>query len=102
MGGSADSGGFTANYVSEIYDGSLGWKDIAWLKRYFSSPSFLCNYLLIIELNSITNLPIMAKGILRADDAELAAEYGVAAIIVSNHGGRQLDGVPATVPNKIR
>jgi len=37
------------------------------------------------------------KGILRPDDAELAVHHGVAAIAVSNHGARQLDGVPATV-----
>lgn len=46
---------------------------------------------------SITNLPIVVKGILRADDAELAIQHGVSAIAVSNHGGRQLDGVQATV-----
>ena len=39
----------------------------------------------------------MVKGILRADDAELAIHHGVSAIQVSNHGGRQLDGVQATV-----
>lgn len=37
------------------------------------------------------------KGILRVDDAELAVQHGVSAVVVSNHGGRQLDGVPATV-----
>lgn len=42
-------------------------------------------------------MPIVVKGILRPDDAELAVQHGVSAIIVSNHGGRQLDGVPATV-----
>ena len=46
---------------------------------------------------SITNLPIVIKGVLRADDAELAIQYGASAIAVSNHGGRQLDGVQATV-----
>ena len=46
---------------------------------------------------SITSLPIVVKGILRADDAELAVQHGVSAIAVSNHGGRQLDGVLATV-----
>ena len=42
-------------------------------------------------------MPIVVKGILRPDDAELAVEHGVSGIIVSNHGGRQLDGVLATV-----
>ena len=46
---------------------------------------------------SITKMPIVVKGILRPDDAELAIQHGVSAIAVSNHGGRQLDGVPATV-----
>ena len=44
-------------------------------------------------LHSITSLPILLKGILTAQDAELALEHGAAALIVSNHGGRQLDGV---------
>lgn len=53
---------------------------------------------LLIKFNfSITKMPIVVKGILRPDDAELAVQHGVAAIAVSNHGGRQLDGVPATV-----
>jgi len=43
-------------------------------------------------VRSITSLPILVKGILTAEDALLALEHGVAAIIVSNHGGRQLDG----------
>jgi len=43
-------------------------------------------------LHSITSLPILVKGILTAEDAELALHYGADAIIVSNHGGRQLDG----------
>lgn len=46
---------------------------------------------------SITNLPIVAKGIMRADDAVKAVQAGCAGILVSNHGARQLDGVPATV-----
>jgi isopentenyl diphosphate isomerase/L-lactate dehydrogenase-like FMN-dependent dehydrogenase len=43
-------------------------------------------------LHSITQLPILVKGVLTAEDAELALEHGVVGIIVSNHGGRQLDG----------
>jgi len=42
-------------------------------------------------------LPVILKGILTAEDARLACEHGVAGIVVSNHGGRQLDGVPATM-----
>ena len=48
-------------------------------------------------LKSITKLPVLVKGILTADDARKAVEHGVDGIIVSNHGGRQLDCVPATV-----
>jgi isopentenyl diphosphate isomerase/L-lactate dehydrogenase-like FMN-dependent dehydrogenase len=59
-------------------DASLAWKDIAWLK-------------------SLTDLPLVIKGILTAEDARLAVEHGAAGIVVSNHGGRQLDGVQATI-----
>lgn len=59
-------------------DPSISWKDIHWLQ-------------------SLTRLPIIIKGILTKEDAELAVEHGVQGIIVSNHGGRQLDGGPATV-----
>lgn len=62
----------------DLVDPSLSWKDIAWLRRR-------------------TKLPIVLKGILRADDAERAVEEGVDGIVVSNHGGRQLDGVVPTI-----
>jgi isopentenyl diphosphate isomerase/L-lactate dehydrogenase-like FMN-dependent dehydrogenase len=48
-------------------------------------------------LRSLTSLPLVLKGIQTAEDASLAVEHGMNAIIVSNHGGRQLDGVPATL-----
>ncbi|KAI9565496.1 hypothetical protein GHT06_009288 [Daphnia sinensis] len=67
-----------AAYASVMFDPSLTWQDITWLK-------------------SITKLPIVVKGVLRPDDAELAVQHGVSAIAVSNHGGRQLDGVQATI-----
>jgi len=54
------------------------WKDLAWLRSH-------------------TRLPIILKGILSAADAALALEAGVDGIVVSNHGGRTLDGVPATI-----
>jgi 4-hydroxymandelate oxidase len=47
-------------------------------------------------LQSITRLPLVLKGILHPDDARQAAALGVAAVIVSNHGGRTLDTVPAS------
>ncbi|NXG67071.1 HAOX2 oxidase, partial [Hemiprocne comata] len=59
-------------------DPSVTWNDIYWLR-------------------SLTHLPIIIKGILTKEDAELAVRHGVEGIIVSNHGGRQLDGVPATI-----
>jgi len=65
-------------YVSSLFDQSLTWADVDWLK-------------------SITNLPLVLKGILRADDALTAISHGADAIIVSNHGARQLDGVLATI-----
>src|SRR5215469_9105465 len=48
-------------------------------------------------LRSITSLPILIKGILTAEDARLSLEHGVSGIIVSNHGGRQLDGVVTSI-----
>ncbi|XP_051125258.1 glycolate oxidase 1 [Andrographis paniculata] len=74
---SANDSGLAA-YVSEQIDRSLNWKDIKWLQ-------------------SITKLPILVKGVLTAEDAHLAVQAGAAGIIVSNHGARQLDYVPATI-----
>ena len=48
-------------------------------------------------LRSVTSLPIVLKGILRADDAREALKHDIQGIVVSNHGARQLDTVPATV-----
>jgi 4-hydroxymandelate oxidase len=49
------------------------------------------------RLREITSLPVVLKGVLHPDDARLAVAHGVAALLVSNHGGRQLDTVPATI-----
>lgn len=51
-------------------------------------------------MQSITSLPIILKGILTKEDAEIAAGLGIQGIIVSNHGARQIDGVPASVSCK--
>ncbi|XP_065597794.1 2-Hydroxyacid oxidase 1 [Cyrtonyx montezumae] len=67
-----------AVYVADAIDASINWEDIKWLR-------------------GLTSLPIVAKGILRADDAKEAVKLGVDGILVSNHGARQLDGVPATI-----
>jgi len=48
-------------------------------------------------LRSITKMQIWIKGVLTAEDTELAVQYGCDGVVVSNHGGRQLDGVPATI-----
>lgn len=49
------------------------------------------------RLRAVTRLPIVVKGILCREDARLAADHGAAAVVVSNHGGRQLDGAPAAL-----
>ena len=64
--------------LGDIVDTSLTWRDLEWLR-------------------SESSLPLLVKGVLTAEDALLAAEHGAEAVIVSNHGGRQLDGVPATL-----
>ena len=72
----ADSG--MAAYAAANFDPALTWKDVEWLAQ-------------------LTSLPILVKGILRADDALSAVNHGAAGIIVSNHGGRQLDTTPAAI-----
>ncbi|KAI0498713.1 hypothetical protein KFK09_019603 [Dendrobium nobile] len=71
-----DSG--IASYFANQIDRSLSWKDVKWLQ-------------------TITSLPILVKGLLTQEDARLAIQNGAAGIIVSNHGARQLDFVPATI-----
>ena len=51
----------------------------------------------IERLASMSGLPVLVKGVITAEDAHLACEHGAAGIVVSNHGGRQLDGVSATI-----
>jgi len=55
------------------------------------------NWDILAWIRTITSLPIILKGILTAEDAKLAIEHDVAGIIVSNHGGRRLDGSVATI-----
>jgi isopentenyl diphosphate isomerase/L-lactate dehydrogenase-like FMN-dependent dehydrogenase len=66
-----------AAYVRENFKQDLGFGDLAWL----------C---------SCTHLPVVVKGVCRADDARRTIEHGARAVVVSNHGGRQLDTAPAT------
>ncbi len=61
-----------ARFVEDHWDASISWSDVAWLR-------------------SITKLPVLVKGVVRGDDAALALDHGAAGVIVSNHGGRQLD-----------
>jgi 4-hydroxymandelate oxidase len=75
-GAAAESG--LAAYFATLLDAGLTWGDVDWLR-------------------SITRLPVLVKGIVRADDAVRAVEHGASAIVVSNHGGRQLDTSPATI-----
>ena len=65
-------------YFSQQINPAVTWKDLEWLQ-------------------SLSPLPLVVKGILRADDAVRAVEYGAQAIVVSNHGGRQLDGAIASL-----
>ena len=51
----------------------------------------------IKKLKAMTKLPVLLKGILTKEDAELCLHHNIDGILVSNHGARQLDGVPATV-----
>jgi isopentenyl diphosphate isomerase/L-lactate dehydrogenase-like FMN-dependent dehydrogenase len=61
-----------------LLDASVSWRDLEWIAGE-------------------GRLPLVLKGITTAEDAAIAVEHGAAAIVVSNHGGRQLDGVPATL-----
>jgi len=73
----AGSSSFT-DYVHRLMDDGLTWESVDWLR-------------------SVTKLPVLIKGILSPADAELAIGHGASGIIVSNHGGRQLDGAVSTI-----
>jgi lactate 2-monooxygenase len=68
-----DLGAATGHYLGVLSNPSLSWDDLAWLRE-------------------LTSLPIVVKGIQHPDDAREAAERGLDGIVVSNHGGRQVDG----------
>src|SRR6188472_120713 len=67
-----------AEYVNAQFDSTLTWDDIDWLRTCWDGP-------------------IVVKGIQSVADARIAADRGIEAIVISNHGGRQLDGAPATI-----
>jgi L-lactate dehydrogenase (cytochrome) len=68
-----------SEYINTQFDPALSWDDVDWLR-------------------SVWDGPIVVKGIQTVDDAVVAAEHGVEAVCLSNHGGRQLDGAPAILP----
>jgi L-lactate dehydrogenase (cytochrome) len=67
-----------AEWIAQQFDATVTWKDLAWLREHWPRK-------------------IIIKGILDAEDATLAAQHGVDALVVSNHGGRQLDGARSTI-----
>ncbi|MEU9189666.1 alpha-hydroxy acid oxidase [Streptomyces sp. NPDC048484] len=75
-----DGGGFASpgGHALAEFDPALDWSVVSWMR-------------------SVSSLPVLLKGILTGRDARRAAEEGVDGIVVSNHGGRQLDGAPAAL-----
>ena len=67
-----------SDYINRQFDPTVSWTDLGWLRSVWSGP-------------------IVLKGIQSVEDAVLAADHGIDGIILSNHGGRQLDGAPATL-----
>jgi isopentenyl diphosphate isomerase/L-lactate dehydrogenase-like FMN-dependent dehydrogenase len=72
------TGAISPTDINWAVDKSLTWRDLEWLR-------------------SVSSLPLLVKGILTAEDALLAVEAGAEGVVVSNHGGRQLDGVAASL-----
>jgi 4-hydroxymandelate oxidase len=66
------------NILGSKLDPAVSWKDVEWLR-------------------SFAKIPLLLKGVLNPDDADRAVKAGVAGIMVSNHGGRNFDTVPATI-----
>ena len=67
-----------AAWTNEQFDPRLSWEDVAWVRKQWDGPLIL-------------------KGIMDVEDARLAVQSGADAIVVSNHGGRQLDGAPSSI-----
>ena len=67
-----------STWINSQFDTSLNWKDIDWIR-------------------SIWPGKLILKGIMDVEDAEIAAKTGAQALVVSNHGGRQLDGAPSSI-----
>ncbi|POR33986.1 Cytochrome b2 [Tolypocladium paradoxum] len=77
--GNDAKGGSLGRTMGRFIDDSLSWADIPWIRR------------------CAPGMPLVLKGVQTSEDAELAIEAGVDAIVVSNHGGRTLDTVPASI-----
>jgi len=75
--GVTDMGSLSA-WTSQQFDPSLTWADVDWIKKRWGGPLIL-------------------KGIMDAEDARIATDHGADALVVSNHGGRQLDGAPSSI-----
>jgi L-lactate dehydrogenase (cytochrome) len=67
-----------SSWTAEQFDPRLSWNDVAWIKERWGGKLIL-------------------KGVLDPEDAKMAAQTGADAVIVSNHGGRQLDGAPSSI-----
>jgi L-lactate dehydrogenase (cytochrome) len=67
-----------SQWIRGQFDPALSWKDIEWIRSLWTGK-------------------LIIKGVLDVEDARLAAKTGASAIVVSNHGGRQLDGAPSTI-----
>jgi L-lactate dehydrogenase (cytochrome) len=67
-----------AQWTNTQFDASLNWKDVEWVRSLWSGK-------------------LIIKGILDVEDAQAAAKTGASALVVSNHGGRQLDGAPSSI-----
>ncbi len=74
----AEGASAIARHVHQAFDDALSWETVSWIMHR-------------------TRLPVVLKGVLTGEDAARAVREGVAGLIVSNHGGRQLDGAPATL-----
>ncbi|MBE7733040.1 alpha-hydroxy-acid oxidizing protein [Devosia sp. CC-YST696] len=77
VGGDHDLASLSA-WTASQFDPALNWGDVRWIKERFGGP-------------------VIVKGVLDADDAQAALDNGADAIVVSNHGGRQLDGAPSSI-----
>ena len=73
----ASHGASESSIFSAVLDATLNWKDIEWIRSY-------------------AKIPVLIKGVLNPEDADRGVKAGVSGIIVSNHGGRNIDTVPAT------